>query len=68
MVKCLESLFSFHSIDEIEARWLEREFEEREAWEVVKAKNGGKAPGLDGCSMAFFQVCWVLKEDIMKVF
>jgi hypothetical protein len=60
---------SFDSIDEVEASWLEREFEEREVWEVVKAMNGDKASGPDGYSMAFFQACWVvLKEDIMKVF
>jgi hypothetical protein len=40
-----------------------RDFEERE---VVKAMNGDKALGPDG--MAFFRACWVLKEDIVKVF
>jgi len=60
---------SFDSIDEAEASWLERDFEEREVWEVVKAMNGDKASGPNGFFMAFFQVCWVvLKEDIMKVF
>jgi hypothetical protein len=59
---------SFDSIDEVEASWLEREFEEMEVWEVVKAMNGDKASGPDGFSMAFYQACWVvLKEDIMKV-
>jgi hypothetical protein len=56
---------SFDSIDEAEASWLEREFEKREVWEVVKAINVDKG----GYFMAFFQACWVvLKEDIMKVF
>jgi hypothetical protein len=60
---------SFDSIDEVDASWLEREFEEREVWGVVKAMNGDKVSGLDGYSMAFFQACWVvLKEEIMKVF
>jgi hypothetical protein len=36
---------SFDSIDEAEASWLERDFEEREVWEVVKAMNGDKALG-----------------------
>jgi hypothetical protein len=28
-----------------------------------------KAPGPDGFSLAFFQVCWsILKEDIMNIF
>jgi len=59
---------SFESIDEVEASWLEREFEEREVWEVVKAMNGDKVSGADGFSMAFFQACLVvLKEDVMKV-
>jgi hypothetical protein len=59
---------SFDSIDETEARWLDRDFEEREVWEVVRAMNSDKALGPYGFSMAFFQVCWVvLKEDIMKV-
>lgn len=31
--------------------------------------NGDKARGLDGFSMAFFQVCLsITKEDILKVF
>lgn len=60
---------SFDSIDEAEASWLEGDSEEREVWEVVKAKNGDKAPSPDGFSLAFFQACWVvLNEDIMKVF
>jgi hypothetical protein len=47
------------SIDEAKSSWLEREreFEEREVREVMKAMNGDKAPGLDGYSMVFFQVC-----------
>jgi hypothetical protein len=36
---------SFDSIDEAKARWLERDFEEREVWEVVKAMNGDKVSG-----------------------
>jgi hypothetical protein len=60
---------SFDSIGEVEAIMLERDFEEGEVLEVLKAMNGDKASGPDGFSMAFFQVCWVvLKEDIMKVF
>jgi hypothetical protein len=57
------------SIDEAEASWLERDFEEREVWAVVIAMNGERALGFDGYSMAFFQAFWVvLKADIMKVF
>jgi len=36
---------SFDSIYEIEAIWLERDFEEGEVLEVVKAMNGNKASG-----------------------
>ena len=53
---------------EVEAGWLERDFEV-EVRKVVLKMNGNKALGLDGFSMAFFQVCWdVLRVDIMKVF
>lgn len=48
---------SFESIGEAEATWLEREFEEMEALEVVKAINGDKAVGPNGFSMVFFQAC-----------
>jgi hypothetical protein len=48
----VDSLF-LDSIDEAEASWLERNFEELEVLEVVKAMSGDKAPG-PGCnSMAF---------------
>jgi len=64
----LDGLF-IDSIGEVEANWLERDFEEGEVLEVVKARNGDKALGPGGYSMVFFQVCWVvLKEDIVKVF
>jgi hypothetical protein len=60
---------SFDSIGEIEANWLEGEFEEKEVLKVMKAMNGDKALGSNDDSMAFFQACCeVLKEDIMKVF
>jgi len=60
---------SYDSIVEVKASLLEREFVDREVWEVVKEMNSNKAPGPNGYSMAFFQACWiVLKEDIMKVF
>jgi hypothetical protein len=60
---------SFDSILEVEASWLERDFEEEEVKKVVSKTNGNKALGHDGFSMALFQTCWdVVKEDIMKVF
>ena len=45
---------TFLSIDGEEKSWLEREFEEKEVWEVVKGMEGDKAPGSDGFTMAFF--------------
>jgi hypothetical protein len=35
---------SFLSIDEEESNWLERAFEEKEVWDVVKGMEGDKAP------------------------
>jgi hypothetical protein len=49
---------SLNSISEVEAGWLERDFEEEEVRRVVFKMNGDKASGPDGFSMAFFQVCW----------
>jgi hypothetical protein len=50
--------------------WLERDFEEMEVLEVVKGIDGGKAPGPDGFTMAFFKSCSVVvvKHDVMAVF
>jgi hypothetical protein len=52
----LDSLV-FDQILDNDAGWLEREFEEEEVRKVVMAMEGGKAPGPDGLSIAFFQVC-----------
>lgn len=53
----------FDSILEVEAGWLEREFEEEEVRKVVSKMNANKASG------SFFEDCWeVLREDSMKVF
>jgi hypothetical protein len=60
---------SFDCISESDVSWLERAFKEEEVRNVVSAMTGDKAPGLDGFSMAFFQVCWdVMSMNIMKVF
>jgi hypothetical protein len=45
---------SFLSIDEDESIWLERDFEEKEVWDVIRELNGDKAPGPDSLTMAFF--------------
>jgi hypothetical protein len=59
----------FDQILDHKASWLEREFEEEEVKKVVLAMEGDKVLGLDGFSIAFFQVCWeVVKEDILKIF
>jgi len=60
---------SFLSIDADESIWLERAFEEKEVWDVIRDLNGGKASSPDGFTLAFFQKCWdFLKTDIMDVF
>jgi hypothetical protein len=60
---------SFLSIDAEESIWLERAFEEKEVWDVIRDLNGDKAPSPDDFTMAFFQKCWdILKTDIMDVF
>jgi hypothetical protein len=60
---------SFLSIDEEESTWLERAFEEKEVWDVIRDLNGDTAPGPDRFTVAFFQKCWgFLKIDIMDVF
>jgi hypothetical protein len=82
IVNYYESLFSeplswrprldnleFDRLNGEEASSLEVPFEEREVREVIKGMDRDKAPGPDGFSMAFFQVCWeVVKGDIMAVF
>jgi hypothetical protein len=59
----------FESLFAVEASSLEAPFLEKEVKDVIFGMHGNKVPGLDGFSLAFFQVCWgVLKEDIMAVF
>lgn len=52
----------FQSISEEEVVWVERAFEEREVFEVVKGMNGDKAPCPNHFPMAFFQSCWMLSN------
>jgi hypothetical protein len=60
---------SFDYIGEVEANWLERDFEKGEVLEVVKDMNGDNGRSPNSYSMMFFQACWdVLEEDLMKVF
>ena len=41
---------------------------EREASEVLKEMQNGKALGPDGFNIDFFKVCWsIVKQDIVKV-
>ncbi|XP_040989014.1 uncharacterized protein LOC121236643 [Juglans microcarpa x Juglans regia] len=64
----LDSL-AFDSIEQLDAEWLEREFEEEEILDVVKGMDKDKAPGPDGFTLTFFQECWdVVRDDILKVF
>lgn len=57
----------FSSKNHKDATWLERNFEEV-VMEALNSLNGDKAPSLDGMTLAFFQNCWIVKEDLLKVF
>jgi hypothetical protein len=35
---------------------------------VVKGMNRNKAPSPNGFTMAFFQTCWDMIKDVMRVF
>ncbi|XP_035544681.1 uncharacterized protein LOC118348042 [Juglans regia] len=60
---------AFEVIDQYSMDWVERPFEEEEVKRVIRNMNKDKAPGPDGFTMAFFQVCWeVVREDVMLVF
>jgi hypothetical protein len=59
---------AFDSIDEELSIWLERSLEESEVLELVKCMNKDKAPGQDSFIMAFFQTCWDVIKDAMRVF
>jgi hypothetical protein len=48
---------SFLSIDAEESIWLERAFEEKEVWDVIRDLNGDKASSPNGFTMTFFQKC-----------
>ncbi|KAG2712448.1 hypothetical protein I3760_04G126800 [Carya illinoinensis] len=59
----------FDSIELQKVSWLERPFEETEAYGVVRKMAKDKAPDPYGFSLGFFQTCWeVVKEDLIKVF
>lgn len=56
---------NFESIDQHNASWLERPFEEVEILGVVRNMVKEKAPGPCGFSMGFFQTYWdVIKEAL----
>jgi hypothetical protein len=59
---------AFDSIDEEKATWLEKPFEESEVIEVLRGINSDKVLGPDGFTMAFFQACWDVIKDVMRVF
>eukprot|EP00268_Persea_americana_P054189 TRINITY_DN6183_c1_g2_i1.p1 TRINITY_DN6183_c1_g2~~TRINITY_DN6183_c1_g2_i1.p1 ORF type:complete len:132 (+),score=31.65 TRINITY_DN6183_c1_g2_i1:336-731(+) len=56
----------FDTIGEVNAAYLESDFEENEVREAVFALRGDQAPGPDGFWIALFQWFWdTIKEDIM---
>ncbi|XP_019241943.1 PREDICTED: uncharacterized protein LOC109221978 [Nicotiana attenuata] len=57
----------FNHIGEGDNEWLERAFEEEEVHEAVSSCAGDKAPGPDGFSLAFFQLCRdTIKGELME--
>uniref|UniRef100_A0A2N9IY24 Reverse transcriptase zinc-binding domain-containing protein n=1 Tax=Fagus sylvatica TaxID=28930 RepID=A0A2N9IY24_FAGSY len=59
----------FASLNEKDAVWLERDFDEDEIPAVVKGFNRDNALGSDGFPMFFFQHCWsVVKDDSLADF
>lgn len=56
-------------INAIEKQWLQRDFEEQEILEGIKACAIEKALGPGGYTMGFFLHCWkIIKEDLMNTF
>lgn len=52
-----------------QAEWLERPFEEDEVKKAVCLLDGDEAPGPNGFTIAFYKSCWeVIKGDLMLVF
>ena len=61
--------FEFARIEEDERLALERDFSKEEVVKVLQEMKGGKAPGPDDFTMAFFQKCWsVVETDVMVFF
>ena len=62
-------VLNFSKITRDKAGWLEQLFDEGEIFGMLKDFNGNKAPGPDGFSMAFFQICWnIIKAYLLEVF
>ncbi|KAK6780580.1 hypothetical protein RDI58_022764 [Solanum bulbocastanum] len=54
------------TISQEEQDWLQRPFSEEEVLNIIKQCDGDKAPGPDGLTMSFFEVCWdTVKEDLL---
>lgn len=59
----------FDSIFGIEAKWLERPFDEDEVAGVIWGFSGDKAPDLNGFTLTFFQSCLeVVRGDVLLMF
>ena len=58
----------FDRIGEMERVWLERKFEREEILQVVSDLEGDKIPSPDGFTMAFYHLCWRVKEKVFEEF
>ena len=59
----------FASLDESDRLSLERKFDREEIIVALWEAEGDKAPGPDGFTIAFFQMCWcVIEEGVMAFF
>ena len=60
---------SFSRINDEEANRLEVPFSKEEVHSALCEMNGDKAPGSDGFTIAFWQLCWnIVKDEIMRMF
>lgn len=55
-------------IDWSDVAALEIPFSEVEIKKEVFENDGSKSPGPDGFTLAFYQSCWEMVDDLMKVF
>ena len=56
-------------LNDMEASSLEIPFSVEEVSSALSDLNGDKAPGSDGLTVAFWQLCWdIVRDDVMRMF